>query len=75
MDIDEISNEVGESMKLSEVADLFTIKKTEGNMEIEITGLQMDSRKVEEGHLFICVPGIQGFLEDRHSYAGDAVAK
>jgi UDP-N-acetylmuramoyl-L-alanyl-D-glutamate--2,6-diaminopimelate ligase len=62
-------------MKLREIADLLTIKKTEGNMDIELTGLQMDSRKVEKGHLFICVPGIRGFLEDRHSYASDAVAR
>lgn len=62
-------------MKLREIADLFTVKKTEGNMETEITGLQMDSRKVETGHLFICVPGINGFLEDRHFYASDAVVR
>src|SRR5699024_1827473 len=42
-------------------------------MEIEITGLQMDSRRVEQGNLFICVPAIIGFLEDRHSFAMDAI--
>src|SRR5690625_4535708 len=51
------------------------VKRTEGDMEIEITGLQMDSRKVEKGNLFICVPGIKGFLEDRHSFAADAIDK
>lgn len=49
------------------------VKRTVGNMEVEITGLQMDSRKIENGNLFICVPGIEGFLEDRHSFAKDAV--
>ncbi|MFD9627357.1 UDP-N-acetylmuramoyl-L-alanyl-D-glutamate--2,6-diaminopimelate ligase [Peribacillus muralis] len=60
-------------MNLKEIADLFTIKEIEGNMEVEITGLQMDSRKVKQGDLFICVPAITGFLEDRHDYAKDAI--
>ncbi|WP_409300044.1 UDP-N-acetylmuramoyl-L-alanyl-D-glutamate--2,6-diaminopimelate ligase [Peribacillus sp. SCS-155] len=60
-------------MKLQELAELFTLKQTKGNLEVEITGIQMDSRKIEKGHLFICVPGIKGFLEDRHNYAKDAV--
>src|SRR5699024_5251827 len=41
--------------------------------DVEITGLQMDSRKIEAGNLFICVPEIKGFLEDRHNFAKDAV--
>ena len=49
------------------------VKEIEGNMDVEITGLQMDSRKVEKGNLFICVPAIKGFLEDRHQYAKDAI--
>src|SRR5690625_7880912 len=49
------------------------VKRTEGNMNIEITGLQMDSRKVEQGNLFICVPAINGFLKDRHDFAKDAI--
>lgn len=60
-------------MKLKEIADLFMVKEIEGNMDVEITGLQMDSRKVEKGNLFICVPAIKGFLEDRHHYAKDAI--
>ncbi|MFJ7755886.1 UDP-N-acetylmuramoyl-L-alanyl-D-glutamate--2,6-diaminopimelate ligase [Peribacillus muralis] len=60
-------------MKLKEIADLFMVKEIEGNMDVEITGLQMDSRKVENGNLFICVPAVKGFLEDRHHYAKDAI--
>ncbi|MGE7596529.1 Mur ligase family protein, partial [Peribacillus frigoritolerans] len=30
-------------MKLKEIADLFMVKEIEGNMDVEITGLQMDS--------------------------------
>lgn len=36
---------------------------------IEITGLEMDSRKVEKGNLFIC---IHGFTVDGHEYARQA---
>ncbi|KQL53553.1 UDP-N-acetylmuramoylalanyl-D-glutamate--2,6-diaminopimelate ligase [Heyndrickxia shackletonii] len=60
-------------MKLIEISKLLTIKRTIGNMNVEITGIQMDSRKIEKGNLFICTPGITGFLEDRHHYANDAI--
>ncbi|MBO0992704.1 UDP-N-acetylmuramoyl-L-alanyl-D-glutamate--2,6-diaminopimelate ligase [Bacillus sp. SD088] len=60
-------------MLLKEIASLFLVKSTSGNLDIEITGLQMDSRKVEKGNLFICVPGLKGFLEDRHLYAQEAI--
>ncbi|SES01268.1 UDP-N-acetylmuramoylalanyl-D-glutamate--2,6-diaminopimelate ligase [Gracilibacillus ureilyticus] len=60
-------------MKLRQLAELLLVKCTMGNMETEITGIQMDSRKIEKGNLFICVPEIKGFLKDRHSYAEDAV--
>ncbi|WP_395761615.1 UDP-N-acetylmuramoyl-L-alanyl-D-glutamate--2,6-diaminopimelate ligase [Bacillus sp. 3G2] len=60
-------------MKLKELADLLLIKDTIGNMNVEITGLEMDSRKITSGNLFICVSGIDGFLEDRHQFVEDAV--
>ncbi|TKI11533.1 UDP-N-acetylmuramoyl-L-alanyl-D-glutamate--2,6-diaminopimelate ligase, partial [Bacillus wiedmannii] len=60
-------------MKLKELADLLLIKDTVGNMNVEITGLEMDSRKITSGNLFICVSGIDGFLEDRHQFVEDAV--
>ncbi|MRB19588.1 UDP-N-acetylmuramoylalanyl-D-glutamate--2,6-diaminopimelate ligase [Bacillus thuringiensis] len=60
-------------MKLKELANLLMIKETIGDMNIEITGLEMDSRKITSGDLFICVSGIDGFLEDRHQFVEDAV--
>lgn len=42
-------------------------------MDVEITGLEMDSRKITDGDLFICVSGIDGFLEDRHQFVEGAV--
>ena len=52
---------------------MLLIKETIGNMDVEITGLEMDSRKITDGDLFICVSGIDGFLEDRHQFVEDAV--
>ncbi|HDR6268838.1 TPA: UDP-N-acetylmuramoyl-L-alanyl-D-glutamate--2,6-diaminopimelate ligase [Bacillus cereus] len=60
-------------MKLKELADLLLIRETIGDMNVEITGLEMDSRKITSGNLFICVSGIDGFLEDRHQFVEDAV--
>ncbi len=60
-------------MNLKEIADCLLVKQTIGNIDIEITGLQMDSRKIDQGNLFICVPEIKGFLEDRHPFSKEAV--
>lgn len=53
--------------------DLLTITEVRGNVNVNITGIKMNSQHVTPGDLFICVPGIPGFQEDRHSYAEDAV--
>lgn len=60
-------------MKLKELANLLLVKETIGDMNVKITGLEMDSRKITNGNLFICVSGIDGFLEDRHQFVEDAV--
>lgn len=60
-------------MKLRELAELLAICRTSGNMDVEITGFCMNSRHVQPGDLFICVPGIPGLQEDRHPYAEEAV--
>ncbi|GGP12014.1 UDP-N-acetylmuramoyl-L-alanyl-D-glutamate--2,6-diaminopimelate ligase [Oceanobacillus neutriphilus] len=61
-------------MDLKELINLLTIKETEGNTNIPITGIQMDSRRIEKGNIFICVPGIEGFLADRHDFIEEAVS-
>ena len=40
--------------------------------EVEITGVAYDSRKVERGNLFACLPGQR---TDGHLYIGDALAR
>lgn len=63
-----------ELVNLKELINLLAIKETEGNTNISVTGIQMDSRKIEKGNIFICVPGIEGFLTDRHDYIEEAVS-
>ena len=43
-----------------------------GNEQVEVRGLAYDSRRVESGDLFICVPGGR---TDGHLHAGEAIAR
>ncbi|GAA3408311.1 UDP-N-acetylmuramoyl-L-alanyl-D-glutamate--2,6-diaminopimelate ligase [Paenibacillus hodogayensis] len=60
-------------MKLKELAQLLTVVRTDGDMDVEITGFSMHTRTVQPGNLFVCVPGIDGFQEDRHPFAAEAL--
>ncbi len=44
-------------MLLSEAVKGLDIISVKGNLDIEITDIQYDSRKVSEGTLFVCVKG------------------
>ena len=57
-------------MKLQELAGLFAVHKLIGDGNVEIQGIQADSRKVKPGDLFICV---RGLVSDGHKYAATAV--
>ena len=46
-------------MKLSELLKYVQPIKIVGNAEVEITGVDIDSRKVENGHLFVAIKGTQ----------------
>ncbi|ASA26450.1 UDP-N-acetylmuramoyl-L-alanyl-D-glutamate--2,6-diaminopimelate ligase [Paenibacillus donghaensis] len=58
-------------MKLTELASCLAAARLQGPGEIEITNLQVDSRRVQPGDLFICLPG---FTLDGHDYAPQALA-
>lgn len=45
-------------------------KRIVGNIDLNINGIEVDSRKVKSGNLFICLPG---FTVDGHDYANKAV--
>lgn len=57
-------------MKLSEVLKKIVPLEVRGNAEVEITGVDIDSRKVKSGHLFVAVKGTQ---TDGHAYIGKAL--
>ena len=59
-------------MKLQEITNGINILETIGRLEMEISGIHIDSRKVEENHLFIAVKGTQ---TDGHAYIGKAIEK
>ncbi|MGE5371785.1 MAG: UDP-N-acetylmuramoyl-L-alanyl-D-glutamate--2,6-diaminopimelate ligase [Solirubrobacterales bacterium] len=56
-------------MKLSDLLVGFDYEVLQGNPETDVTGLEYDSRKVESGDVFICIPG---FKTDGHLYAPQA---
>ncbi|MGG4045461.1 MULTISPECIES: UDP-N-acetylmuramoyl-L-alanyl-D-glutamate--2,6-diaminopimelate ligase [Paenibacillus] len=56
-------------MKLNELASSLTTAQIIGDGDITITNIQVDSRKVAPGDLFICLPG---HTVDGHDYAGQA---
>lgn len=54
------------------LATLRVYTKTNEIEDIDVTGIEMDSREVKPGNLFIC---IQGFTVDGHDFAKQAVQK
>ena len=59
-------------MKLKEILTSIQPVKITGNQDIEITGVDIDSRQVESGHLFMAMRGTQ---TDGHAYIPAAVEK
>ena len=58
-------------MKLSELLKNVTTISLIGNSEADITGVNIDSRKVERGHLFVAIKGTQ---TDGHRFIPKAIA-
>ncbi|CAG7617913.1 UDP-N-acetylmuramoyl-L-alanyl-D-glutamate--2,6-diaminopimelate ligase [Paenibacillus allorhizosphaerae] len=58
-------------MNVKELASVVTFCGIRGDDTAEITGIQMDSRKIRPGDLFVCIRG-RNF--DGHQYADEAVA-
>lgn len=59
-------------MNLQQLASRLTTASIVGEANTEITGIQIDSRKVVPGDLFICLPG---HTVDGHNYADKAIAQ
>ncbi|HEY2493930.1 MAG TPA: UDP-N-acetylmuramoyl-L-alanyl-D-glutamate--2,6-diaminopimelate ligase [Paenibacillus sp.] len=59
-------------MRLNELASSIAIKQIVGSGDITVSGIQIDSRRVTPGDLFICLPG---HTVDGHDYASQAVER
>lgn len=57
-------------MKLSTILEKVSVLKTVGNTDKEITGINIDSRKIEAGHIFVAMKGTQ---VDGHKFIPKAV--
>ena len=57
-------------MKLNELLKNVEVLNVLGDTEVEITGVNIDSRKIEKGHLFIAIPGTQ---TDGHKFIPKAI--
>ena len=59
-------------MKLTEIIQPVTLTETVGCTDLDITSIQMDSRLIEPGQLFVAVRGTQ---TDGHAYIDKAIEK
>ena len=57
---------------LEELALLIQGTKIVGDKDVEITGIEHDSRKIQPGNLFVCMEGAH---VDGHKFIGQAIAK
>lgn len=57
-------------MKLSDILQSIKISESHGNMDVEIASVEIDSRNVRPGSLFIAVKGVS---QDGHIYIGKAI--
>ena len=56
---------------IGQLADLLEDAVIIGNRDTVITGIEHDSRKVQQGTLFVCIPGVH---VDGHKFIPQAVA-
>ena len=57
-------------MRLSELLKNVEVLNIIGDAEVEITGVNIDSRRIEKGHLFVAIPGTQ---TDGHKFIPKAI--
>ena len=57
-------------MKLSELLKNVEVLNILGDADVDITGVNIDSRRIEKGHLFVAIPGTQ---TDGHKFIPKAI--
>lgn len=60
------------NLKLSELVNYIQVEGIRGNVEVKVTGLSSDSRKIEAGYIFFCIKGTRA---DGHQFAAEAVKR
>jgi UDP-N-acetylmuramoyl-L-alanyl-D-glutamate--2,6-diaminopimelate ligase len=60
-------------MKLKELISQLAVCRVKGDPEVDIAGLCTNSTRLQPGELFVCIPGIPGFQQDRHLYIKEAI--
>ncbi|MDO4633407.1 MAG: UDP-N-acetylmuramoyl-L-alanyl-D-glutamate--2,6-diaminopimelate ligase [Eubacteriales bacterium] len=59
-------------MRLTELLSKLSYTCLQGSVDVEVTGIYNDSRRVKEGSLFFCIVGA---VSDGHTYAAEVAAK
>jgi UDP-N-acetylmuramoyl-L-alanyl-D-glutamate--2,6-diaminopimelate ligase len=59
-------------MKFSELVDVLHVKTIESQMDVDVTGIETDSRRVKPGDMFIA---LRGFTVDGHDYIKTALER
>ena len=57
-------------MRVNELLKIFDTLSITGDVEVEITGVNIDSRRIEKGHLFVAIPGT---VTDGHKFIPKAI--
>ena len=57
-------------MELKQLLKNLQVLQTKGNLETDITGVNIDSRRIQPGHLFVAIPGTQ---TDGHKFIPKAI--
>jgi UDP-N-acetylmuramoyl-L-alanyl-D-glutamate--2,6-diaminopimelate ligase len=60
-------------LKLKDLVNQLTIASVHGDLDIDITGININSRQIKPGDIFVCISGIPGLQEDRHLYIDEAI--
>lgn len=63
-------NKKDKTMTLNELLKNIKTVSITGNADVDVTGINIDSRKIEKGHLFVAIKGTQ---TDGHVYIGKAI--
>ena len=62
----------GADLKLKDLIEGYKLEIIKGDIDVNITGIEHDSRKIQRDNMFIA---IEGFTVDGHDYIDEAVER